>query len=72
MKAQLHDAQWVLSSNVSVLDFRNDTLVNYPINKWMNIFLTSADICDENGELLYYTNGVFIADKNGDTVQNGA
>ena len=70
-KAQLHDAQWVLSSNVSVLDFRNDTLVNYPINKWMNIFLTSANICDEQGELLYYTNGIFIADKNGDTVQNG-
>lgn len=70
-KAQLHDAQWVISSNVSVLDFRNDTLVNYPIHKWMNIFITSANICDEQGNLLYYTNGIFIADKNGDTVQNG-
>lgn len=30
--AQQYGAQWVLGYNESVLDFRNDTLVNYPIS----------------------------------------
>ncbi len=33
--------------------------------------VAASTICTENGELLCYTNGIFIADKNGDPLQNG-
>ena len=37
----------------------------------MNIYETSADICDSDGNLLYFTNGYYIADKNGNSLING-
>ncbi len=69
--AQNHDAQWVIGGRLFVLDFRNDTLVNYPIDNWMSMVVTAANICSEDGELLAYTNGIFIADKYGNLLQNG-
>jgi hypothetical protein len=33
--------------------------------------LTWANICDKNGNLLYITNGIYIADKNCDSIVNG-
>ena len=71
VSAQLHDAQWVLGYHNSVLDFRNpDTVTNYSIPTSIYFTLTNANICDENGSLLYYTNGVCIAGPN-DTLMNG-
>ncbi len=37
----------------------------------MNLSTTVANISDENGELLFYTNGVFIADRNDSPMPNG-
>ena len=69
--AQLYGAQWVLGYRESVLDFRNDTLINYPIGPLMPMFLTSANICDSSGNLLYYTNGIYIAGADGSQIANG-
>ena len=71
VSAQDYGIQWVLGYNESILDFRNDTLKNYPIGPLMPMFLTSANICDSSGNLLYYTNGIYIADKNGAALTNG-
>jgi hypothetical protein len=42
---------------------------------WFNIpiwfWTTNASICDKNGNLLFYTNGAVIANKNNDTMMNG-
>ena len=69
--AQEYGIQWVLGDRESVLDFRNDTLTNYAIGPDMPMFLTEANICDSSGNLLYYTNGIYIANKNGNPLVNG-
>jgi hypothetical protein len=71
--AQQYDAQWVIGPNISVLNFQNiDTVQLDSIpNSNMAIFLTSASISNASGNLLYFTNGIFISDKNGDTLPNG-
>jgi Secretion system C-terminal sorting domain len=68
---QGYGAQWVIGDNISVLDFRDDTLKNYPIGPTMPMFLTEANICDSNGNLLYYTNGIYIAGADGNQIANG-
>jgi Secretion system C-terminal sorting domain len=67
---QQYGIQWVLGDNESVIDFRNDTLTNYPIGSLMPMFLTNANICDSSGNLLYYTNGIYIAGANGNQILN--
>lgn len=71
LTAQLHGANWMVGPTTSILDFRNDTVVVSPISAWMNTTDANAVISDEAGDLLYYTNGIFIADRNGDSVLNG-
>jgi Secretion system C-terminal sorting domain len=69
--AQQYGMQWVIGDRESVLDFRNDTLKNYPIGPVMPMFLTSANICDSSGNLLYYTNGIYIDGSDGNQLING-
>jgi len=71
VSAQQYGIQWVLGDKESVLDFRNDTLTNYAIGPIMPMYLTSANICDSNGNLLYYTNGIYIAGSDGNLIANG-
>ena len=71
LPAQLYDAQWLLGYNESVLDFRVDTIARYAIQPLMPIFLTNASICNSTGELLYYTNGIYIAGADGNQIMNG-
>jgi hypothetical protein len=58
---QLYDAQWALGYDESVLDFRAaDTIGVYSIPTLEYFTVTNASICDEEGNLLYYTNGISI------------
>ena len=41
-------------------------------NRPMNFRACNASICDNNGNLLFYTNGIYIANANHDTMQNGS
>jgi hypothetical protein len=69
--AQLYGAQWMVGPNTSRIDFRNDTVINDSITKLMYTTGTNAAICDGSGNFLYYTNGIYVAGSNGDSLLNG-
>lgn len=72
LSAQLYNAQWVIGENESVLDFRNsDTVGIYSIPTLDYFTVTNASICDELGNLLYYTNGINICGESA-VLQNGS
>jgi hypothetical protein len=69
--AQLYDAQWLLGYNESIVDFRTaDTVKLDSLPTLIYFILTNACICDEQGNLLYYTNGIDICGQT-DTLMNG-
>lgn len=55
----------------TLIDFSSGTPVYTYDSLEMDINRTSANISDTNGNLLFYTNGYYIADATGDTMQNG-
>ena len=64
-RAQLYDAQWAIGYNESVVDFRSSDSVHiYTIPTFQLFVNNNASICDEEGNLLYYTNGVSICGVN--------
>ena len=78
--AQQHDNIWLFgySSNPtypeyggSVLDFSDDTLSIYYEFRDLNLDVTNASICDSVGNLLFYTNGISIANAIHETIENG-
>ncbi len=48
--------------------FSFDTI---PSTNSMSMYINDAGICDENGNLLFYTNGIYVADASHDTMLNG-
>lgn len=78
--AQQHDNIWLFgySSNLtypeyggSVLDFSEDTIDVYYEYRDLNLDITNASICDTTGNLLFYTNGISIANAIHETMENG-
>ncbi len=82
--AQKRDNVWLFGSvgntsetddfGISSLCFDSsppDTL-NIPESSMSLIEFTNASICDTSGQLLFYTNGIFIANSQHDTLENGA
>ena len=65
---------WMLGyqpfSKDPAIDFNSGVADTFSVAKNLEFFLTNASICDSNGELLFYTNGIYIADKNHDTLDN--
>lgn len=53
------------------LEFDSVPVDIYYVNREMSFGRTSATIADGNGVLLFATNGYYISDTNGDTLQNG-
>ncbi len=53
------------------IDFYNGYPDTSTVNRDMNFSQCNANICDDNGNLLFYTNGVYIANSNNDTMLNG-
>ncbi len=54
------------------LDFSSGSLVISTVHRDMNIESTNGVICDKNGNLLFYSNGIYIANALDDTMQNGS
>ncbi|MEO8148838.1 MAG: hypothetical protein ABI723_14430, partial [Bacteroidia bacterium] len=54
------------------VDFSNNVFnfYDHPREMWMQF--TNASICDDIGNLLFYTNGVYIANAQDDTMLNGS
>jgi len=71
--AQLNDAQWMLGPNTSSINFRTGVPTLDSILFDMNTGAANSAISDSQGNLLYYTNGVYIAGKlgSGDSILNG-
>lgn len=53
------------------LDFITTNRVITMVDRWMDYGRTVANISDENGNLLFSTNGVSVANTNGDLMLNG-
>jgi hypothetical protein len=54
------------------IDFIGGTPNITYLNRNMNFEETNAVICNVSGNLLFYSNGIYVADATGDTMQNGA
>jgi hypothetical protein len=53
------------------IDFNSGAPIIYQQNRPMNITESFSSICDKNGNLLFYSNGYYIANRNDDTLLNG-
>ena len=78
--AQKHDNIWVLgyygqSPHPDLggifLDFNQASLLIYDVDTGMDFNFTDASICDAQGKLLFYTNGIYIADATHEVMENG-
>lgn len=66
--------QWILSDQWLVkdsgIDFNSGMADTFSLFKDLEMFVTDASICDTNGQILFYTNGVYIANRNNDSLLN--
>lgn len=56
------------------MDFNSGHLVinSLPNSNIMSLRSVNAGICDKNGKLLFYTNGIYVANSQHDTMENGS
>ena len=71
LQAQDHGIQWVVGPVVSILDFREDTISRRLVTDEAGMFIGVANICDEEGNFLFFTNGIYVRDRNGNMMPNG-
>jgi hypothetical protein len=76
--AQKQDAIWLLSNNGPIIDDKcgidfnvlpATTFIDF---RTLGFFITSASICDSAGSILFYTNGLYVANREHDTLWNSA
>lgn len=77
LRAQGITNKWYLgygaSNNQSIkIDFENDSMYIDSVQRKMSFLDLNASICDSHGNMLFYTNGGWIADATNDTMQNGS
>ena len=72
--AQKENNQWVVGwefpGDHSLLDFNNSSPTSLYLFSDLAFFLTNASICDTLGQLLFYTNGHVIYNRNHDSLFN--
>lgn len=66
-----YGSQWGLPWGSTNIDFGSGSANIYYVDREMDFARTAANITDSNGNLLFSTNGYYIADAFGDTMQNG-
>lgn len=70
--AQQYDKVWVLGDYMSSMTFIYDSVIIGQLpDTTLQSFLTMGDICDANGKLLFYTNGVNVYNITGNVMVNG-
>jgi hypothetical protein len=76
--SQNRDNTWMLGGFIAPtypkfgLDFSSGTADTFSLFRDMNFFDTNAGICDTSGQLLFYTNGIYVANRNHDSLFNTA
>jgi hypothetical protein len=72
--AQKENNIWMMSFELpnhnSGIDFNSGSPDTFAVYRDLSMFLTNASICDTNGQLLFYTNGCRINNRNHDTLFN--
>ncbi|MFQ5448045.1 MAG: hypothetical protein ACE5FF_14050, partial [Saprospiraceae bacterium] len=82
LPAQRHDYVWVLGyhgqnphplQNNMTIDFSEvpPVFTNLELDEGMSFNFTNASISDAEGNLLFYTNGIYIADATHEVMENG-
>jgi hypothetical protein len=79
LQAQKHDNIWLFGDETYIgqpaasmfIDFNDSPATAQLHNRSLDYFRLSANICDRNGNLLFYTNGTRIADRTHQIMQNG-
>ncbi len=66
------DKKWVVGYLPSILQFDEDTAINYSLDTTPIIYImqTTANVCDSDGNLLFFSNGMCLFDKHCDTIEN--
>ncbi|MEO5675719.1 MAG: hypothetical protein ABIQ74_13835 [Chitinophagales bacterium] len=71
---KIRDNIWMLSQQFFApdcgLDFSSGVADTISISCGLNFFLVNASICDTQGQILFYTDGQWIAYRNDDTLLN--
>lgn len=77
-KSQRLDSRWALGGPYSPpsfygidFDFSSGSLMISTVQRDMIFFETNGQICDNNGNLLFFSNGIYIANAQNDTMLNG-
>ena len=74
--AQKEDAIWLLSNNSPIvgdkcgIDFNILPATTFIDYRKLGFFITSASICDTTGSILFYTNGIYVANREHATLWN--
>ena len=72
--AQLHDQQWIQGDGpISVMKFEEDTITFSAVTQDPNVVMFNgiANICDKEGNLLFFTNGIYVRNRLGNLMPNG-
>ncbi len=70
----LYDAKWILGTNLEkgvILDFLQDSVTQTKFALQLPVYVDAATISDTRGNLVAYSNGCEIADKNHKIMSNG-
>ena len=74
VSAQKANNQWMIGwefpTDHSLLDFNTISPISNLQSSCLAFFLTNASICDTSGQLLFYTNGHVIYNRNHDSLFN--
>ncbi|MBL0310527.1 MAG: hypothetical protein IPP77_12900 [Bacteroidetes bacterium] len=70
--SQDYGVQWIQGDvPVSIMDFRDDTIKFHHVNDTIGMFIGTANICDRQGNFLFFTNGIYVRDRYGNMMLNG-
>ncbi|MBS1686312.1 MAG: T9SS type A sorting domain-containing protein [Bacteroidetes bacterium] len=72
LKAQEFDHTWIVGDPMAPMTFSGDSVINGRFaDTVLGSTCTIANICDRQGNLLFFTNGVKVYDGQGHLMQNG-
>ncbi|MBL0309721.1 MAG: T9SS type A sorting domain-containing protein [Bacteroidetes bacterium] len=82
-EGQKHDYVWLMGYNShlgdtlgfhfgnTIFDFNSSTMEMRRDSLRMNFDFTNTSYCDSSGNLLFYTNGIYVANSLDETIENG-
>src|SRR5688572_23888495 len=70
--SQNYDANWVFGvAPIERIHFFQDSIVHFQLSTTLETFNGNASISNKNGDFLFYTNGIHVANKLGNLMPHG-